>query len=889
MPDWKAVIRARAVDEGVAQDLALEELVDELAQHAEEAYRTARADGRSEVESRALVEAELYDLRRLAQSARDSRTTRLQPAPRQAAKAQLLRVAGRDLAHGMRVLVARPAFTAIAVATLALGIGANTAIFSVVYSLLLAPLPFPQPDRLVMLWEASLDDRADINIVSAPNWKDWRDNSSSFERLAIWENLIYNISGGDEPEQVSGMRVSASAFPMLGVAPRLGRTFTEAEDAPGHRVVIISDALWRRRFDANPAAIGRSLRVNGEPHEVIGVMPPDFSFMHRRYHVWTPIQLNPEDASRTSHSFLAAARLKPGLSLIDARNEFEALARRLEAQTHERHGATLTPLTELGVDAVGATLKALLGAVAVVLLIACVNVANLLLAQSAARRKEFLVRTALGASRARLAQQLLAEGLLLAIAGGAVGVCVAWAGTAALTQSLPASIAFAPFRNGSVTLNTSVLLFTAAVSVVTGLLFSLAPLAGLRRLDAGAAIKASGDRGGTSRSNMLRTALVGVEIALAVIVLVAAGLMMKSVSRLASVDPGLDPRNVLLLSVALPQPDFYGPPMRTGFCEDVQREVGTLPGVRSVGAVSQLPLEGSGAGRGFDVEGRTAPDPNDTASARYRVVCPGYFASLGIPITRGRDFTAGDTTQSLPVAIISESTASLYWPNQDPLGRRLRIGDGEWMTIVGVAADARQIRLDAVMPRMLYRSYAQTAWPSMTITVKTAGEPLSLATAAQRAVRKLDADMPVSRVRSMESVITDSMGNRRFPMQLLGLFSLVALTLATIGVYGVVSYLVAQRTRELGIRVALGARRRQVIGLVVVRSLLPIGLGLAVGIAGALVASRLLGTLLYEVKANDPAVLAGIVAMLGGAALFASFIPARRAAAVDPIVVLRHD
>ncbi len=668
MPDWKEIVRARGLDAGIRPGQMPHDLVDELAQHAEQAYRAARARGKSEDESRASVEAELHDLPALVRAARQAKPRRVPPLPETVVQGRmsLLSIVVRDLVHGLRLLAARPGFTAIAVTTLALGIGANTAIFSVVHSVLLAPLPFPEPGRLVMLWETALDDRQDTNILSGPNWKDWRDGSTSFERVAIWENLTYNISGGEEPEQVSGMRVSASAFPMLGVAPRLGRTFTDAEDEPGHRVVVISDALWRRRFGADPGAIGRTLRVNGEPHEVVGVMPPDFRFLHHRFHVWVPIAFNATDADRDSHSFLAAGRLKAGLPFDAARNEIEALARRIDAQTHEGHGATITPLADFGVESLNQTLRALLGAVGFVLLIACVNVANLLLAQSAARQKEFLVRTALGASRRRLALQLLAEGMLLATGGGVLGAVIAWGGTTALAQSLPGSITFAPFRSGTISVNASVLLFTAAVTVLTGVLFSLAPLLGTGRLDTGGALKAVGDRGGTSRSSIVRTALVGTEIALAVMVLAAAGLMIKSVTRLAGVDPGLDPRNVLLLSVALPQPDFYGPPIRTTFCDDVQREVGSLPGVRTVGAISQLPLEGSGAGRGFVIEGQPAPDPNNGPGARYRLICPGYFGSLGIPIARGRDFTPADTTMSLPVAVVSESTASLYWANRIP-------------------------------------------------------------------------------------------------------------------------------------------------------------------------------------------------------------------------------
>jgi len=884
MRDWKAMVRSQPGAEALPLDV-----IEEIAQHADELYNVHRANGNSDADSTRAVVVELAQMDPILQAARRLRhRSALAPEPPTARSNHLSSIV-RDLSHGVRVLIARPAFTAIAVATLALGIGANTAIFSVVHSLLLAPLPFPDSERLVMLWETSLTDRGDITIVSAPNWKDWRDNSTSFANVAIWENLTYNISGGAEPEQVAGMRVSASAFPMLGVAPALGRTFLDAEDATGHHVVVISEALWRRRFGGDSSAIGKTLRVNGEPHELVGVMPPGFNFLNQRFQLWEPIQFNEADTARDSHSFLAAGRLKAGLSFDDARNEIETLGRRLEFQTHEGHGVSMTPLSDFGVAGMGQTLKTLLAAVTFVLLIACVNVANLLLAQSAVRQKEFLVRIALGASRWRLAQQLLAEGMLLAAGGAIVGALVACVGSMALAQSLPASVTFAPFRSGTISLNAPVLLFTAAVAAMTGVLFSLTPLIGIGRLNAGSALKAAGDRGGTSRSNIVRTALVGAEIALAVVVLVAAGLMVKSVARLSRVDPGIDPRNVLLLNVALPQPDFYGPPVRTTFCDDVQREVAALPGVRSVGAVSQLPLEGAGAGRGFEIDGRPAPNGDNSPSARYRLVCPGYFGSLRIPVLRGRDFTASDTTTSLPVAIVSESTAKLYWPSQDPIGARIRISDETWITIVGVVADVRQIRLDAVKPRVLYRSYGQAAWPSMTVTVKTTGEPMALAASGERALRRLDADMPVSRARSMESVVTDSMGNRRFPMQLLGLFAIVALLLAAIGVYGVVSYLVTQRTREIGIRVALGARRAEVIRLVVIRSLTPIVIGLAVGLAGAAAASRALGSLLYEVRPADPVVLAVIGLLLGGCAVLASAIPARRAAAVDPIVVLKQE
>jgi putative ABC transport system permease protein len=703
--------------------------------------------------------------------------------------------------------------------------------------------------------------------------------------------LNYNISGGTEPEQVLGMRVSAGAFPMLGVPPQLGRTFTEEEEAPGQTVVVISDALWQRRYSANPGVIGQTLRVNGEPHEIIGVMPPRFQFVNQRFQIWVPIAFNPNDHDRDSHSFMAAARLRAGVSFETARDEIEAIGRRLDAEHREGHGATITPMKQFGVEYLRPTLKALAGAVALVLLIACVNVANLLLARATARQREFSVRSALGASRWRISSQLLAEGLLLAAAGGMAGIAVAWLATTVLATTLPGSVGLAPFRApGAVHINGQVLLFTAGLSAVTGILFSLAPMLGGSRVQTATALKSAGDRGATLRFTVLRAVLVGAEVALAVVVLGAAGLMFKSVMRLTSIDPGLDSRNVLLMTMALPQPDFYGSPVRTTFCDDVQREVGALPGVVSVGAMSHVPFEGN-AGRGFRIQGRPEPARNENPSANYRLTCPGYFRSLGIPIRRGRDFGAADTTTSEGVAIINEETARRYWPNEDPIGQRIRIGSAEapWLTIVGVVGNVKHFGLENPSRRELYRPYAQAAWPTMSVTVKTATSPMGLAPAVRAALARIDPDQPVSRIRTMAEVVFNSVGERRFPMRLLGLFSIVALLLAAIGVYGVASYLVSQRTREIGIRVALGAGRKQVTRMIVGRSLLPIAAGLVAGIIGAVFAARLLASMLYEVRPSDPMVLGSIALLLAGAAMGASWIPARRAASVDPLVVLRQE
>ena len=892
MPDWRALITARLEAEALDPDV-----IDEIAEHAEELYRASLASGRTAGESLADVHAELADLPAVIRAARAARRRRPGPAPEPASPGRMRLAAAfaRDLAYGVRTLAARPGTTLVAVVTLALGIGASTAIFSVVHSVLLAPLPFPEPDRLVMLWEADADDPEDFSIVSEPNYTDWSRLATSFESTAIWEYQSFNLAGGDDPEQVLGLRVSSSLFTVLRVAPQIGRTFSPAEDAPGHDVVVISDALWRRRFDADPSVAGRNIRLNGRPFEVIGVMPESFRFVRQRDAVWVPIQFTPQDRGRGSHSFQAAARLKDGVEFDAAKAEMMAIGRQLAAAHEENFGeiATISRMHEFGVAPLRETLLMLLGAVGLILLIACANVANLLLAQAAARQREFAIRTALGAAPARIGLQLFAEGLLLALAGGAAGILLAWLGTAALADSLPRAVSLAPFRDpAAVPLNATVLAFTFGLATLTGILFTMAPIAGSWRTSADAALR-TGDRAGAPRLTWLRHTLVAAEVALAVIVLAATGLVIKSMMRLIEVDPGLVTANVLTMNMALPQADFYGAPERKSFCADVIREAGSLPGVQSVGAISHLPLSGANAGRGFAIEGRPEPPPGDGASAFYRVTCPGYFRTLGIPVIAGRDFSIDDRLGSPMVVILNELTAREYWPDESPLGRRIKFGDlssdSPWLTIVGVVKNVRHFGLDVDEYPEIYRPYSQVAWPVMTVTVKTATEPMALASAARAALRRIDPDQPVSNIRSMDDVLNQSLGFRRFPMLLLGLFSGIALALAAIGVYGVVGYLASQRTREIGIRMALGARRGAVERLIVARSLAPIAIGVAGGIGGALAASRLLEAFLYQVRPSDPMVLTTIGGALASVAVLASWIPAHRAAGIDPVRVLRQD
>jgi putative ABC transport system permease protein len=894
-PPWPSLIRARL--NGATLD---EDVIAEIAEHLQELHRTALASGRSHDEASDAVEQEMQNLpalTRAAAAAKRQRTARGVPEPRPAERRHFLAALKGDLVYGTRLLVSRPAFAAVAILTLALGIGANTAIFSVINALYLRPLPFPEPERLVMTWEADADNLSDVFIVSQPNWEDWQRQSRSFEHMAIWENLPFNLAGDREPEQVLGMRTSHGLFPMLGVRPQLGRTFTAEEDAPGHNVVVISDGLWRSRFGARPDVVGQAMRVNGTPHEIIGVMPPRFAFERRRHQVWVPIAFKPNDGDRDSHSFRSAARLRPGVTFEEAKSELETIGARLAVEYEEANRgetATITPMADLGVAYLKPTLYALSGAVMLVLLIACVNVANLLLAQSVSRQREFAIRAALGAGRGRLVSQLLAEGLLLSLAGAAAGVALAWIGISALDSVLPPAIVMAPFREAAGTpLDPVVLAFTLAVAVVTGVLFSLAPIFGLRRTEAAMSMKSSGDRGGTGSSTGIRGVLVGVEVALAVVVLAGAGLMIRSVARLLDVSPGLDATHVLLMSVALPQEDFYGPPVRTTFCRDLDRELASVPGVLEHGAISHLPLSGANAGRGLSIEGRVVTNPADAAGAAYRLTCPGYFGALGIPILRGRDFTHADATDAAGVVIVNETMARTYWGEENPVGKRLKLGkvDSEdpWLTVVGVVRDVRHFGLDSTARREIFRPYAQAAWPQMTITVKSGPPPSGIAAPVRQAVQRIDRDQPVTQLQTMEEVVAESIGSRRFPMLLLSVFSGVALLLAIVGVYGVVSCIVSQRAREIGIRMALGAHAAQVVRMVIGRSMKPIAIGLAAGSAAALLASRLLEALLYEVTPHDPLVLSTIVMVLGGSAAIASLVPARRAATVDPLAVLKDE
>jgi putative ABC transport system permease protein len=888
--DWLNRVRERLAAEGIAPS-AHRDAIDEIADHLHDLYRAAERDGKSAAEADAIVEAELARMGPLAIAVGERARRR---APRSAAAGAWSGLAG-DLRHAIRGLGLNRGYSTIVIVTLALGIGACTAVFSIVNALLLGSLPYPQPHELVMVWECDAINRDKTFVVAWPTYQDWKRESRSFAAFGIWEYRTYNVASTQEPEQVQGIRATASLFTVLGVPPALGRIFTEEEEKPGHRVVVISDGVWHTHFAGQRSAIGSSIRLNGEPFEIIGVMPKGFTFPWRNNGVWVPFAREYQDEQRGSHSFLVAARMKPGVEFEQARADVEQVGRSLQQKYEDsrEEGSTITRMSETGLGTVRPMLTALMGAVALVLLIGCVNVANLQMGRALARRREFALRLALGAGIGRVARQLLAESLVLAAAGGLGGVFLAWGATQAADAVLTPGFRALPYRGEvPIVIDARVLLFAAGAAIACAALFGFAPLIGLGTRNPQRMLR-EGDRSSTSIANIARRSLVALEVALAIIVLCGAGLLVKSLSSLMQVPPGLDPREVLTLQVSLPQADTYGPPVRESFCADLSRSADGLPGVLRIAAISHLPLSGANAGRLLTVEGYT-PKADETVSGAYRLTCPGYFATLGIPIIEGRDFDHGDVTKGRPVVIINRAMAQAYWKQgESPIGRRLKLGgprsENPWHVIVGIAADVRHFGLDSEAVREIFMPYAQAAWPTMTIVAKTAGDPMTWQSSLRDVVRRVDPDLPVAQVRSMEWIVGSSTNWRQTPMRLLTGFAMIGLLLASIGVYGVLAYYVSQRTREIGVRAALGASRRQLATMVVRQSMLPIGAGVILGVAGSLASGRLLQQFLFHVQPGDPQVIAAIVALLIAVSLLASWLPARRAAAIDPLVALRDE
>jgi predicted permease len=803
----------------------------------------------------------------------------------------------QDLRYGVRMLAKSPGFTAVAIVALALGIGANSAIFSVVNTVLLRPLPYKDPDRLMTVWEEGTLQGFPVNVTSAANYFDWRDQNRVFDGMAVIGRVSLNLTGAGEPERIDGRRVSANVFPLLGVEPQLGRAFLPGEDSPGAgRVVILSHGLWQRRFGGRPDVTGQPLTLNGETYEVVGVMPPHFQFPSRDDQLWVPVAFTPQQAAdRGNNSFEVIARLKPGVTREQAESEMDTITARLQQQYPDAvksKGSVIIPLHEELVGDIKPALLILLGAVGFVLLIACANVANLLLARAAVRQKEIAVRLALGAGRRRLIRQFLTESVLLAALGGAVGLLLALWGVNLLKAFIPKNIS----QVTAVAVDANVLAFTTGVSLLTGLIFGLAPALQASRFNLNETLKEGGrDSAAGRRGNRLRGLLVVAEVAVSLVLLIGAGLLINSFLRLRSVDPGFRADNLLTMRIALPRLKYPDHPRRTAFYGELLSRVAAVPGVRSAAVANWIPLTMQGDTFGISIEGRPDPGAQEMPDVVTRVVSFGYFDTMGIELLRGRSFDARqDRADSAPVAIISETMARRLWPGEDPLGKRIRPGgadpDEEWITVVGVAEDVRQFELTAEPRLQMYLPHAQPSFfvPGH-LVVSTEVEPMSLAAAVREAVWAIDKDQPVSDIRPMEEIFSESIARQRFSMLLLAVFAGVAMLLGAVGIYGVVSYSVTQRSHEIGVRMALGARSSNVLRLVVGQGLKLALIGVAAGLAAAFVLTRLMESLLFGISATDPATFVAIPVVLVAAATLASYIPARRATKIDPIIALRYE
>jgi putative ABC transport system permease protein len=811
----------------------------------------------------------------------------------------------QDIRYGARVLARHKAFTAVAVITLALGIGANTAIFSVVNELLLRPLPYRDAERIVMLWEVTPEGRHQ-NTTSRKNFLAWREQSKSFETLAAFSDQRANLTGVGDPEEVSTQIASSGLFNVLGVDAVVGRTFTKDDIQPGApHVAVLGYGLWQRRFGGDRGVVGRPITLSGEPYTVIGVVPANFQWHIRSRsgtgkpaEVWTLLTMpaSQSDTGGAWHGrFLSVVgRLKPGVSREQADAELKTIEARIsedDPQFSKGYSAEVIQVREQLVGNVRPALWLLLGAVGFVLLIACANVANLLLARAASREKEIALRTALGARRTRIVRQLLTESLMLALLGGLGGLALAWWGIQALVAISPRDLV----NLQGVGLNLTVLGWTLAVVVVTGILFGLVPALEATRLDLNDTLKegGKGSSGQSARSRGLRGALVVAEVALALVLLVSAGLLVKSFARLRNIDTGFRTDNVLTMVVRVPDTKYKEDSQFVNFFHQAEERIRALPGVRSVGIVNYLPLYGGlGSATGFAVEGRPAPPPGEEPSTNVRVSDAGYFQTIGIPVLRGRNFTEVEDAEARHVVIVSESFARKYFPGEDPVGKRVAVEMFDKPTpteIVGVVGDVRYDSLTDAAEPTVYFPHPELTYPFMTLVIHADGDPTQLTPAIRREISGLDPEQPVSDVRTMTQVMAETVGRARFSTLLFGLFAGLATLLAAVGIFGVMNYSVTLRTREIGLRMALGAQPARVLVLVLRQGLVLTLVGVGLGLAVSLALTRVMSSLLFGVDATDPATFAAIVPLLTAVSLIACYIPARRATRIDPLVALRYE
>jgi putative ABC transport system permease protein len=824
---------------------------------------------------------------------RFGRLTRIKEMGYEVRGGGMLETLRQDLRYGARMLLKNPGFTLVAVLTLSLGIGANTAIFSVVNAVLLRPLPFAEPERLVWLWDTQ--PQLPTAPTSLPDFLDWKSQNRSFEHLAAFQSGSMFLDTGDGTRETPVGLVTPEMFALFRVSPILGRTFTDEETLPGRfRVAVLGHALWRSRFGSDPNVLGRTIELNGAPYTIIGVMPEGFSFPDRA-ELWRPLPIDPNKLDWGPHYLRVVGRLKPGVTLAQAQAEMSPIAARLSEQHADKnagHGVKLELLRNVVVGDIGPALFVLLGAVGFVLLIACANVANLLLARVGARQKEIAVRTALGASRLRIVRQLFTESLMLSAGGGAAGLLIAVWGVKWLVSLGPNTIP----RVHEIAVDPRVIFFTLLISVATSLLFGLAPALQASRPDLTGALKEGGRGSAGLRRNRLRSVLVISEVALSLVLLIGAGLMIRSLAKLNRVDPGFDPARVFTMGVTL-LPNKYPDDERVAsFYSQLLERAAATPGVESAGAISDLPLLGSNTSDYFTIEGQPPVAKKEEPITEYHVVTPRYFESMGIPLLAGRDFAETDTKQAPNVVVINEAFARRHFAGESPLGHRIRLQGQERdpLLIVGVVGDVRQLGLDkqpvpeAFVP-FLQDPLSKTYQRSMTIVARTKSDPGAVAGSLRAMLTSLDKSLPVYDLKPMTEYLRDSLARRRFNLILLTAFGGVALALAAVGIYGVISYGVTQRTHEIGIRMALGAEKGDVLWLVVRQGMILALGGVAIGLLASLALTRLMETLLYGVSVTDPLTFTVIALLLTSVALLACFVPARRAAKVDPLVALRYE
>jgi putative ABC transport system permease protein len=896
MRDWSLLVRERLA--GLGLDPArLADVVDELAQHAAQEYTALRAAGVGDQEAADRALAIVGDGTRLIAEMAPAATGRPSDGRRTRLGRGLAQIAG-DLRYAVRQLWSAPTFTLVAVLTLALGIGANTAVFSLVNGVLLRPLPYRDPGRLTIVWEKN-DDGTPENVGYA-TYVEWRAQNRSFEELALYSSWQPILQTGD-PEQLNGLRVTNNYFRALGVRPEFGRDFLPAEDNPASlKVVILSHSLWQRRFNADPDIVGKMIPMNSTAYLVAGVLPASYQSLMNQdprggtVEIWRVLgyDLSQPWACRSCHHLVAIGRLRDGVTPDHATAEMNVIsAAQMKAYPKEysASGVILTSLREQLLGQASAPLYILLGAVSFVLLVACANLANLLLARAANREREVALRMALGAGRRRIMSQLLTENCLLTSVGAIVGLIIVVWTPQVVTRIGAAGVP----RLDAVGLDWRVLVFAASVTFMTAVVSGLAPAWRLSRPGVLESLK-GGARGTTSGSRReLRSLLVAAEVALSLTLLVGAGLLLRSLSQLLNVSPGFETGHVLTLRTSLIGNRFNDNAVLRQYVADAVQRLTAVPGVQSAAAANQIPLGGNVDRYGFHAEGKIHANPELDDSAERYCITPGFIATLRIPLLRGRDIAFTDTALSPGVILINHTTAQRIWPGENPIGKRVKLGGltNPWMTVVGIVGDVHHVGLDAAPTMQFYVPHTQWPFPDtdLTFVVRTAGLPAALAPAIRRELHSIDASQPVSRVMPLEDFVGLSVQDRRFSLILLGVFAMLALVLSVVGIYGVTTYTVARRTREVGIRMALGARRAQVLALLLRQVSSPVLVGLGVGLAASLGLTRVLSSMLFGVTPTDPATFAAVVVVLSGVAALACYIPARRAMRVDPTVALRSD